>query len=175
MTAGLSWGRLSAVAAFATFALLSGCAELALQKVAQGASADDVRRAAGRPSEELILPDGSKAWYYVAGPTGWTTYRVHFSASDGVLDSRQVLTPQSFQQDLVSGKTTREQAMAALGPPGLIMSFPNLNEVVWTYRWMDVEMPSKMDVHFDATTGVVRYYNTYWDPCPSASIMCAGT
>jgi hypothetical protein len=172
MATNFSYRVLAAAAALAGFA---GCAHIALPPINQGESAADVRRAAGPPSQEQTLPDGTKAWFYVNGPAGWTTYRVLFSPEGTVLDSRQVLTGQSFRQYVVPGKSTREQVGQALGPPGLVMRFPNLREEVWTYRWVDSTIWMRTDVHFDASTGVVRSYNAYWDPCPHGTLECMGT
>jgi hypothetical protein len=164
-------------ALFAAVALagLAGCAQFALQKIGPGESNTEVRQSAGAPSEERTLPDGTKAWYYVAGPGGWTTYRVHFGADGKVADARQVLTDQSFHESLVANKTTRDEAALALGRPGLVMTFPNLQEEVWTYRWLDVTIPMKLDIHFDKLSGALKSFNSYWDPCPSQSLMCMGT
>ena len=163
------------VLATAAVLAVAGCAHIALPPINPGESAADVRRTAGPPSHEAALPDGTKAWFYVNGPSGWTTYRVHFSPDGTVLDSRQVLTAQSFRQYLVPGQTTRDQVEQALGPPGIVMRFPNLREEVWTYRWVDSTIWMRTDVHFDASTGVMRSYNEYWDPCPHGTLNCMGT
>jgi len=166
--------RRAALAA-AALAGLAGCAQLALPGVRPGESSVEVRQSAGAPSEERTLADGTKAWYYVAGPGGWTTWRVHFGADDRVADVRQVLSAQSFRESLITDRTSRDGVAQALGRPGLVMTFPNLGEEVWTYRWMDATIPMKIDIHFKAGTGQLTSYNVYWDPCPDMSLMCMGT
>jgi outer membrane protein assembly factor BamE (lipoprotein component of BamABCDE complex) len=161
--------------AAALIAALAGCGQLALQRISPGESAAEVKRSAGAPSEERTLADGTKAWYYVYGPSGWTTYRVRFGANGGVVDAKQVLTEKNFREELIVNKTTRDQTAQALGKPGLVMQFPNLQEEVWTYRWLDTTIPMKADAHFDLKTGQLKSYNLYWDPCPRASLECMGT
>ncbi len=173
VSAALRGGRL--LIAAGALGAAAGCSQLGVLHVAPGDSQADVRRVAGPPSQERTLADGTTAWFYVYGPSAWTTYRVRFKPNDGVMDSRQVLTARDFQDCLLPGKTTRERAGEQLGPPGLVMRFPNLGEEVWTYRWMDVTLPMKNDVHFDLSSGLVKSYQLYWDPCPYASLMCAGT
>jgi outer membrane protein assembly factor BamE (lipoprotein component of BamABCDE complex) len=154
---------------------LASCAPLALQRISPGESTAEVRQAAGAPSEERILADGTKAWYYVYGPGGWTTYRVRFDPNGRARDVTQVLTEKNFREQLIADKTTRDQVAQAFGKPGLVMTFPNLQQEVWTWRWLDVTIPMKTDAYFDSKTGIVKYYTVYWDPCPRSSLMCAGT
>jgi hypothetical protein len=154
-----AWRILGAIAS----AALVGCASLILEGTAPGTPASDLRARAGSPSEERELPGGVKAWYYVNGPCGWTTYRARFDANDRVLDVAQVLTERNFRT-LVANQTTRDQVLQVLGRPGLVSRFPNLGEEVWTYRYRDVTLEMLHDEHFDTATGVLKYYTLYRDP-----------
>jgi hypothetical protein len=127
-------------------------------------SSAQVRALVGAPTEERTLPDGSKAWYYVFGYSGFTTYRVRFDAGDRVIESRQVLTDADFHKYLIAGQTTRDDALREFGRPGVVNIFPNLNEVVWTYRWRDQTLEMLAELHFETSTGKLKYYSLYRDP-----------
>jgi len=141
----------------------AGCAGSALQRVPPGAPAAEVLARAGAPTEQRSLGGGVTAWYYVSGPFGWTTYRTRFDASDHLIDIDQMLSEANFRT-MVANQTNREQVLDMFGRPGLIARYPNLGEEVWTYRYLDVTLEMLNDDHFDAATGVLRYYTLYRDP-----------
>ncbi len=61
------------------------------------------------------------------------------------------------------GKTTKADVRAALGRPGLEMTFPRLGEEVWDYRYPDGAMYMLAWVYFDSR-GVYKYYTSQPDP-----------
>jgi len=144
-------------------ASIAGCALVALKQVPPGTPATEVQARAGAPTEKRALADGVKAWYYISGPLGWTTYRARFDVQDRLLDVDQVLTEAHFRA-LKEGKTSRSDVLQMLGSPALVMRYPNLGEEVWTYRYMDVTLEMLNDDHFDAASGVLKYYTLYRDP-----------
>ena|SRR5579871_1971733 len=153
--------------AFAVLActVAAACSYTAAHRVQPGEAADEVLRSAGRPTTETTLADGTKEWFYVHGPGGYTTTRVRFSPDGRVIDESQVLTEENFRRSLAPGRTTERDVLDSLGPPGAQTRHPNLDDVVWTYRWMNVQQPYLLDVHFRGSSGVVATYNLYPDTC----------
>jgi hypothetical protein len=74
-----------------------------------------------------------------------------------------MLTERHFRS-FVAAQTTREEVLQTLGRPGLISRYPNLGEEVWTYRYREVTLEMLNDNHFDAASGVLKYYTMYRDP-----------
>jgi hypothetical protein len=153
--------RSAALAALASSLL--GCA-LNASRIVPGSSAADVKALAGSPSEQRPLAGGLKAWYYVMGPEGWTTYRIRLDANDRVLDVEQVLTEGNFRARLTANSTTRNDVLESFGRPALVTRFPNLAEEVWTYRYREGTREYLNDIHFEAATGIVKSYSLYPDP-----------
>jgi hypothetical protein len=165
------------LAALALCALLSACALSAFehQAIQPGLTVTDVEGRVGRPSEESTLADGSRAAWYVYGPSGRHTWRIRYGADGRVIEVRQVLTQEHFAASLKADSTTRASARDALGPPGLVTRFSNINREVWIYRWLDHTTSMRLDLDFAADTGVLKSWNVYVDPCPSSSLNCMGT
>jgi hypothetical protein len=65
--------------------------------------------------------------------------------------------------NLQRGKTTKEEARAALGKPIAEMSFPHQGEQVWDYRFPDGAVVMLAWVYFDGK-GVYKYYTAQPDP-----------
>ncbi|SRR5579871_6190591 len=158
--------------AFLTAALLAGCSYLGVQRIEPGQTSEEVLRSAGRPTVERTLADGSKAWFYVHGPGGFTTWRVRYTADGRVADRSQVLTEENFQKTFVAGKTSERDVLDTLGPPGVVAQHPNIDDVVWTYRWMNVQQPYLLDVHFSGRTQLLTYSSTYLDQCIDLIMQC---
>lgn len=142
---------------------LLGCAGQP-EHVVPGASAADARKIAGNPTEERRLSDGTTAWYYVSGPCGSTTYRVHLDANDRVIDAGQVLTENNIRSNIVANKTTRAQVVDGLGQPAVVSQFPNIQEEVLTYRYRDNTQDMLADIHVDTANGLVKTYAIHPDP-----------
>ena len=172
---------MSSMARFAVgFALalsLAGCALTGFERgrILPGQSLAEVIAIAGKPDEQRSLPDGNQALYYVFGPGGAQTWRVILGRDQRVSAVRQVLVAENFRDVLKPGVTTMEEARIQLGRAGLETDYPNIALAVWTYRWREFTTSMRIDLDFDRATGILRRYNTYWDPCPSASLLCMGT
>ena len=156
-----AWGRAVLLAGVMLGA--GGCAYFALDRVAVGNSMNEVRQAAGAPSSEIRLADGSSVWFYTFLPTGTATYRVRFDAAGKVVDSRQVLSRENFARQIRVGSTTTQQVADEFGPPSGVETFKNLSQVVWTYRSMSGTFVYITNIHFSSRTGVVDAYETYRD------------
>jgi outer membrane protein assembly factor BamE (lipoprotein component of BamABCDE complex) len=142
--------------------LIAGCAHIAVQALTPGTSASDVRGRLGAPNDERTI-DGRKAWDYVQGPQGFTTWRVNFDGSDRVASVEQILTERRIQS-LERGKHGKEDILALLGRPAATIQFSAMGEEVWTYRFLDVQERKLGDVHMDGKSGRVKFISTYPDP-----------
>ena len=154
-----------------------GCAlsDFEHARVVPGQSLPQAVAIAGNPTVQRPMRGGGLASYYVYGPGGWQTWRVLSDADARVTGVRQVLTAANFRDVLKPGVTTRDDVLFELGPPGLETDYPNIGTSVWIYRWMEVTTSMRVDLDFDRTTGILRAYNSYWDPCPRSSLTCMGT
>jgi hypothetical protein len=164
-------------AALVLAATLTGCALTAFERQAirPGQSLAEVDGQVGSPSAVSTAADGTRTAWYVYGPGGWHTWRVRYGADGRVTEVRQVLTPDYFSATLKADSTTRATARDTLGPPGLVTRFPNINREVWIYRWLSYTTSMRLDLDFEADTGVLKSWNVYVDPCPRSTLNCMGT
>lgn len=158
----------TAILGAALTVLVTGCAQFSVPTTAPGTSAADVKARLGTPSDERAI-GGAKAWDYVQGPQGFTTWRVLFDGSDRVAKVEQILTEGRIMS-VNTGKLTREDVSNLLGRPIEIGKFGGGASEVWTYRFMDVTDRKLGDVHFDAKSGVAKHAITYIDPAYSSAI-----
>jgi hypothetical protein len=143
-------------------ALFSGCAQFALPSIATGTTASEVRARVGTPTDERSIA-GRKAWDFVQGPQGFTTWRVSFDGADRVASVEQILTERRIQ-NIEAGTHSREDVANLLGRPAEITQFRMKGEDVWTYRFLDVQERKLGDVHFDSASGRTKFTITYPDP-----------
>ena len=59
---------------------------------------------------------------------------------------------------------TKAEVMNTIGRPGLVSTFPNLREEVWTYRFIDGTINKLSDAYFDTGSGLFKYATSYPDP-----------
>ena len=90
-----------------------------------------MRQDMGTPAETVALPNGGRALFY---PRGFRqTLRVELSPDGKVRAVEQVLDERNFDR-IVTGKTTRDELRAMLGPPFYVRRISK--EVVWEYRYL---------------------------------------
>ena len=147
---------------------LSACTQFNAPKVPPGAAAAEVRAQLGAPTEERQLAGGVRAWDYVGGPQGFTTYRVLFDSADRVTAVRQLLSELNFR-GIQKDVSTRDDVLALIGQPRETMRFPLSQTEVWTYRYRAGTLEMLNDVHLSSATGRVLYYTLYRDPAYSNS------
>jgi outer membrane protein assembly factor BamE (lipoprotein component of BamABCDE complex) len=68
-------------------------------------------------------------------------------------------------------RTSKEDVERLVGKPLTAMTFRNLGEEVWDYRYMDGVKTYIAEVHFDMQ-GRAKYYTTYPDRCEWGPIGC---
>jgi len=147
---------------------ITGCAQFSVPTAAPGTSATDVRSKFGAPSDVRTI-GGVKAWDYVNGPQGFTTWRITFDSADRVAKVEQLITEQRIHS-LKPNQSTRDDVANLLGRPVDTVRYGGTGSEVWTYRFIDGQDRKLGDVFIDAATGRVRYTTTYRDPAYSSSL-----
>ncbi|MGH8743167.1 MAG: outer membrane protein assembly factor BamE domain-containing protein [Burkholderiales bacterium] len=117
-------------------ALFDGCASYSGRGLKPGLSSEDeVRQVMGVPAATWETPDGP-VWAYPRGPLGVETFLVQFDAS-GVLELIEpVLNEEHIAQ--IKPDMTQDDVLHRIGPPFQTLTFSNLNEVSWDYRFRDL-------------------------------------
>jgi hypothetical protein len=152
--------------------VLAGCAALS-PSIPPGASKADVEAALGKPVDVVNAPGGDVVWQYPRGPVGQTTYMVAFGADGRAKGLTQALTWENFA-GLRPGMT-RDEVRLVLGRPGGTVTYRNLGEEVWSYRYqIPVSTNRIFNVHFDAATGRVRSTSDQEDPLFTIPIRVVG-
>jgi hypothetical protein len=152
--------------------VLAGCAALS-PSIPPGASKADVEAALGKPVDVVNAPGGEVVWQYPRGPVGQTTYMVAFGADGRAKGLTQALTWENFA-GLRPGMT-RDEVRLVLGRPGGTVTYRNLGEEVWSYRYqIPVSTNRIFNVHFDAATGRVRSTSDQEDPLFTIPIRVVG-
>lgn len=152
--------------------VLAGCAALS-PSIPPGASKAEVEAALGKPVDVVNAPGGEVVWQYPHGPVGQTTYMVAFGADDRAKGLTQALTWENFAR--IRPGMTRDEVRLMLGRPGGTVTYRNLGEEVWSYRYqIPVSTNRIFNVHFDAATGRVRSTSDQEDPLFTVPIRVVG-
>ena len=149
-------GRILRSAMLAMALLVGGCDyTYGPNNLKPGASIDEVRRQMGAATDEKRSADGSRVWWYVRGPQGFHTYKIAFDKDEKVVSLTQVLTEQNFR-NVTPGKS-KDEVLELLGSPREKQPYPNRQEEVWTWRYMDGTFNKYLHVSFNLS-GVVQSY-----------------
>lgn len=71
----------------------------------------------------------------------------------------------------IAPATTKEEVERRVGNPINTLTFSNLGEEVWDYRYLDLTRKYVAEVHFDMQ-GRTKYVVTYPDRCPMGPDGC---
>lgn len=126
--------------------VLGGCQGYNIVKVQPGASADELRRTAGKPTATWRNATG-EVLEYSTGARGYETHLAQLDASGRVKNVRQVRQDEYFEQ--VKPGMTKEQVRELLGTPGGGGRYPVAKEEVWSWRYLDHLQKMFFNVHFD--------------------------
>jgi outer membrane protein assembly factor BamE (lipoprotein component of BamABCDE complex) len=141
---------------------LAACAALS-PSIPPGASKAEVEAVLGKPVDVVNAPGGEVVWQYPRGPIGQTTYMVTFGADGRATGLTQALTWENFAR--IRPGMTRDDVRLMFGRPGGTVTYRNLGEEVWSYRYqIPVSSNLIFNVHFDAATGKVRSTSEQIDP-----------
>jgi SmpA / OmlA family len=151
---------------------LGACAALS-PSIPPGASKPEVEAALGKPVDVVTAPGGEVVWQYPRGPMGQFTYMVAFGADGRAKGLTQALTWENFAG--IRPGMTRDDIRLRFGRPATIITYRNLGEEVWTYRYqIPVATNRLFNVHFDAATGRVRTTSDQEDPLFTPPIRVVG-
>jgi hypothetical protein len=139
-------------------ALLGGCASYSGGGLKPGVATEtEVRAVMGEPAAMWETPVGS-AWAYPRGPLGVETFLVRFDTDGKLALIEQVLDEEHFAQ--IKADMTQDDVLHVIGPPFQIMTFPNMNEVTWDYRFRDLwGYSSILSAIFDESGRVKRTFS----------------
>ena len=141
--------------------LLASCASYDGSSLRQGATADEVRAAMGKPT--ATWRDGaSEVLEYARGPEGLHTYLVYLDATGRLGEIRQVLDEKNFAR-IEIGKSTKEEVRRVIGGPGQTFVAARSGIEWWDYRYLDRSRKMRLEVGFDGA-GVVRQLERLVDP-----------
>jgi hypothetical protein len=118
----------------------------------------------GQPALNWRDADGSQQLAYPRGPAGSQTFMV-FVAPDGRLQRIEAVLDMEHFARIEPGKSNKESVLRLIGPsvPQWTNYFKARDELVWEWRYCDAwNQLARLDVLFDATSGIVR--TTYQRP-----------
>ena len=138
--------------------LVGGCASYDGRGLQPGtANLDDVIHVMGQPAQRWQNADGSIQLAYPRGPMGVHTFMALLGA-DGKLKSIQNVLEKKTLSRIEQGMT-EAQVLRILGPsePSWTVYYARRDELAWEWRYCnELRQPSRFDVLFDASKGVVR-------------------
>jgi len=114
----------------------------------------DVERAMGPSADRRQHADGEVVRYYSRLPEGREMYAARFGRDGKLIAIEQWLT-REYANQLVVGKSTREDVRDLLGPPYRVNSYPAIPSEVWLYPMRQGAVRMTLNVDFGAR-GVVR-------------------
>ena len=142
---------------------VSACALFQPPSVPLGASAAEAEAIMGKPVDVVAAPEGDTVWQYPTGYYGEHTYLVTFGADQRVKAFSQASTWDNFAK--IRAGMTRDEIRLMFGRPYASVSYRNLREEVWSYRYLVPVADGRIfNVHFDAGTGLVRTTSDERDP-----------
>ena len=138
---------------FCTALALASCAS---PPVPGAGSEADVLTYFGKPLDTRPIDNGAKQLYYPRGPLGRETWRATVS-SDGRLQSLEQLLDEPHFARLKPGMS-RDDVERELGRHFITSEYSNLDEQVWSWRYVDVANRYMFfNAHFDTRTGLLKY------------------
>jgi len=142
---------------------VSACAVFQTPSVPLGASTAQVETIMGKPADVVPAPDGDTVWQYPTGYYGEYTYVVTFDADQHVKAFSQARTLEKFAK--IRQGMSRAEIRLLFGPPFETVTYNNLREEVWSYRYLIPVADGRIfSVHFHAGTGLVRRTSDEFDP-----------
>jgi hypothetical protein len=144
--------------AAAALLLLAGCVSYGGYGIVAGSDGESqVRASMGEPALQLRNADGTFAWAYPRGPTGYDTFMVHFTSAGKVRSIEKVLDLPHFAR--VTPGLDQDEVLRIVGPPGRTEEFPRSRELAWDYRFVDAwGYSSNFTVVYDAERRVKKAF-----------------
>ena len=133
--------------------LLAGCAGMP-ERIAAGTPRAEIEQRLGRPTAEYALGDGTRL-QYSRQPAGQQVYNLDLGPDGRLRRLEQVMDIHWLQQRIEVDRWTRDDVLHNLGRPALVERVARFRGDVWTYRFLEVNLPRQVHVHIDPE-GVVR-------------------
>ena len=119
----------------------------------------------GRPTEEWTLPDGNRALMYADTPLGYGSTRFIVDREYQVIAAEPVINEDHFVR--LKAGMSEEDVRHELGRPGETSAYANLNERVWSWRYIEFgNRRMFFNAHFDAGSGRLKYTSRTPEPEP---------
>jgi SmpA / OmlA family len=96
----------------------------------------DVRRAMGKPAQELPGAAGTHTLVYTTGPLGTQTFMAGVDG-DGKLRSLDQVLDEDHLMRIQTGSSTQDDVLRIIGPPSRTVDFTRRSQVAWMYRFRD--------------------------------------
>jgi hypothetical protein len=140
--------------------LLSGCATQPLPR-----SEGEVVARYGQPSEEWQQPDGTRVLMYADTPLGYGSTRYIVDKDHAVIAVEPVINDEHFAR--LKAGMTEEDVRHELGRPGERAAYRNLNEYVWSWRYLEFgNRRMFFNAHFDSSSGRLKHTSRTPEPEP---------
>ena len=162
--------------ALAAVPLMTACAGGAPQYVdllSVGTTESQIVTKFGAPAERRQLPGGGYSVDYPQEPLGYQNWRINFSP-DGRMVSREQLIDEAYFARLKPGMT-RTEVMQTLGRHAEESAYPNLNESVLSWRY--IEFGNRLmffNAHFDGMDGREKFKYSSRTPDPVQQSVDSG-
>ena len=115
---------------------LWACAPLTIGLKPGESTEADVRRAMGKPAQELPGAGGMHTLVYPTGPFGTETFMAAVD-SDGKLRTLEQVLDEDHLMRIQTGSSTQDDVSRIIGPPSRTVDFTRRNQVAWIYRFRD--------------------------------------
>lgn len=135
------WQRFVSVVLVLVFsALLSSCSSAWLnpQRLV-GQDEQEVLAAWGKPTAQIVLPQGGVRWQYSGQPWGRYVWMVDMDVTGQVQQVYQALDNAYFNQIPVDGSWGAEDVLREFGPPAFIDHVASWKGDIWNYRWWHIK------------------------------------
>ncbi len=132
---------------------LSGCA-LMPERLAPGTPRADIVQRLGAPTGEYPLPDGTRL-QYSRQPAGQQVYNLDLDAQGRLRRVEQVLDIHWMQKNIAIDRWQRDDVLRAMGRPARVERVARFDGDIWTYRFLEFDMPRQAHLHLDPQ-GVLR-------------------
>lgn len=136
-----------------TASALTACVGLP-ERLEPGQTRQSVLERLGPPTGQYPLADGSRL-QYSRQPEGRQVYNVDLDAEGRVRRVEQVLDIRWMTARIAIDRWTRDDVLRAMGRPARVEQVARFDGDIWTYRFLEIDIPRQAHIHIDPQ-GTVR-------------------
>lgn len=137
----------------ASSAVLTACVGIP-ENLEPGQTRAAVLERLGTPTGEYPLADGTRL-QYSRQPAGQQVYNVDLDAQGRLRRVEQVLDIQWMNRNIAIDRWTRDDVLRGMGQPARIEKVARFDGDIWTYRFLEMDIPRQAHIHIDPQ-GTVR-------------------